>query len=131
MDSFVARRVPPMPSPTVGYNPFEIPSAMPARMNEAIFGNRKVRPSHFQKAVKSYDGSGDPHNHLTSVRQFARAENVRDFHTLIEGFGLTLEGKALHWFQTLDPTSFQTIEQLERQFTATFSKTGMKHDELS
>ena len=65
------------------------------------------------------------------MRQFAKAENVRDFHTLIEGFGLTLEGKALHWFQTLDPTSFRTIEQLEKGFTAAFSKTGMKHDELS
>ena len=96
MDGHAARRVPPTPSPTVGYNPFEIPGAVPtARTNEAIYGNRKVRPSHFQKAVKSYDGSGDPHNHLARVWQFARAENVRDFHTLIEGFGLTLEGKAL------------------------------------
>ena len=34
-------------------------------------------------------------------------------------------------FQTLDPTSFRTIEELERGFTASFSKIGMKHDELS
>ena len=51
-----------------GTNPFEARSS-----NEA---NRRVRPSHFQKGVKSYDGSGDPHNHLARVKQFARAEQV-------------------------------------------------------
>ena len=44
---------------------------------------------------------------------------------------MTLEGKALHWFQTLNPSSFLNVEQLEQEFIAAFSKTGLKHDDLS
>ena len=44
------------------------------------------------------DGSGDPYNHLASFKQVLRAEQVTDFYTQYEGFGLTLEGKALSWF---------------------------------
>lgn len=56
----------------------------------------------------------DPHDHVASFRQVLRAERVFDSHTQIEGFGLTLEGKALSWFQTLEPgmkTTFQSLEK--------------------
>ena len=62
----------------------------------------KTRPSHFQKRVKKFSGSGDFYDHLASFRQVVRAEEVSDPHVLKEGFGLTLEGKELSWFQTLD-----------------------------
>lgn len=65
--------------------------------------NRKVRPSALQKLVKKYDGSGDPYDHVAAFRQDVHAERVKDTHTQIEGFGLTLESKALSWFQTLEP----------------------------
>ena len=58
----------------------------------------KTRPSHFQKWVKKYNGSGDPYDYLASFRQVVRAKEVTDLHVLKEGFGLTLEGKALSWF---------------------------------
>ena len=57
--------------------------------------SRQVRPSTLQKLVKNYDGTGDPYDHITAFRQAVRAEQVTDKHTQIEGFGLTLEGKAL------------------------------------
>ena len=61
--------------------------------------HRKVRPSALQKMVKRYDGSGDPHDHVAAYRQAVHAEQVSDTHTQIEGFGLTLESKALTWFK--------------------------------
>ena len=97
MDGNMARREPSWPShfpigreqPFGSLNPFE---------SNLMEGAKKVRPSHFQKAIKSYDGSSDPRDHLAKVRQFSRPKQVQDLHTMIEGFGLTLEGKALEWF---------------------------------
>lgn len=90
--------------------------------------SRKVRPSALQKLVKKYDGFGDPYDHIASFRQVVHAEQVRDTHTKIEGFGLTLEGKALSWFQTLDSSKKDSQESLEEDFVATFSKMGIKHN---
>ena len=87
----------------------------------------KVRPSHFQKWVKKFSGAGDPYDHLASFKQIARAEEVDDLHTLVEGFGLTLEGKALLWFQTLDPRAFKDFNALEKDFVGAFTKTGIKN----
>ena len=57
---------------------------------------------------------------------------MNDLHTKVEGFGLTLEGRALSWFQTLDPSEYLSFEALEKDFiVAAFSKTGLKHDVLS
>ena len=71
---------------------------------------RRVRPSALQKLVKRYDGSGDPHDHVAAYKQAVHAEQVRDTHTQIEGFGLTLEIKALTWFQTLGPESKVSLD---------------------
>ena len=78
-DGYTATRVPPTPSHPRDTNPFSFTNPFVMRNAESILGNRKVRPSQFQKAVKTYDGLGDPHNHLARVRQFARAKNVRDY----------------------------------------------------
>ena len=87
----------------------------------------KTRPSHFQKWVKKFSGSGDPYDHLASFRQVVRAEEVSDPHVLKEGFGLTLEGKALSWFQTLDTSTYSSFDFLEKDFIGAFTKTGIKH----
>ena len=87
----------------------------------------KTRPSHFQKWVKKFSGFGDPYDHLSSFRQVVRAEKVSDLHVLKEGFGLTLEGKALSWFQTLDTGTYFSFESLEKDFIGAFTKTGIKH----
>lgn len=87
----------------------------------------KVKPTNFQKWVKKFNGSGDPYDHLASFKQVARAEQVSDLHTLIEGFGLTLEGKALSWFQTLDPSSYEKFQGLKKGFIIAFTKTRIKH----
>lgn len=81
----------------------------------------KTRPSNFQKWVKKFSGSGDPYDHLASFKQVARAEEVDDLHCLVEGFGLTLEGKALSWFQTLNPSTYIDFNALEKDFIAAFS----------
>lgn len=94
------------------------------RRHEAEY-SRKVRPSTLQKLVKKYDGSGDPYDHVSTFRQVVHA--VTDYHTQIEGFGLTLEGKALSWFQMLEPSSKETPLILEEDFIVAFSKMGIKH----
>ena len=63
---------------------------------------RKTRPLNIQKWVKKYNGLGDPYDHLASFKQVVRAKQIIDPHTQVEGFGLTLESKALSWFQTLE-----------------------------
>ena len=74
-----------------------------------------------QKLIKRFDGSGDPHDHIAAFRQALYAEQVSDVYPQIEGFGLTLEGKALDWFQILDPTLKLSLAQLEKSFIANFS----------
>ena len=59
-----------------------------------------------------------------------RAEQITDHHTQMEGFGLTLESKALSWFQTLEPHAYEDFAALERDFIAAFSKMGIKHKML-
>ena len=89
---------------------------------------QKVRPSMLQKLVKKFDGFGDPYDHIATFRQVVRIEKVSDNHTQIEGFGLMLEGKALSWFQTLEPSTITTLQSLEKDFIAAFSKMGIKHN---
>ena len=81
-----------------------------------------------QKLVKKYDGSGDPFDHVAAFKQAVHAEQVSDTHTQVEGFGLTLESKALTWFQTLEPISKTSFERLEKDFIGSFSKMGLKHN---
>ena len=93
--------------------------------------HRRARPSDFQKWVTKFNGSSDLYHHLASFRQVSRAEKVTDLHTLVEGFGMTLEGKALEWFHTLTPSDHPSLKALEKDFIATFSKIGQKHNGLS
>lgn len=86
----------------------------------------KIRPSNLQNLVKKYDGSRDSYDHITSFRQVVYVEQVTDTHTKVEGFGLTLEGKALSWFQTLERSVKETQDSLEEDFIAAFSKMGVK-----
>ena len=101
-------------------------SRKPPRRND--IDHRRGRPSSLQKLVKKYDGSGDPYDHVVAYQQAVHAEQVRDVHTQIEGFGLTLEGKALTWFQTLEPGVKESLTRLEKDFIFTFSKIGIKHN---
>ena len=92
---------------------------------------RKVRPSDFQKWVKKFNGTSDPYDHLANFQQMARAKKVHDLHTLVEGFGLTMEGKALTWFQTQKMAKFSSFTQLAKEFVREHTKSGLKHDVLS
>ncbi|MCO5553329.1 hypothetical protein L7F22_006850 [Adiantum nelumboides] len=96
-----------------------------------LFNQRRVRPSDFQKWVNKFNGMGDPYDHLAIFKQTTRAEHVTDLHTLVEGFGLTLEGRALTWFQSLNTSKYQSFSALRMDFKAAFSKTGSKNDALS
>ena len=55
-------------------------------------------------------------------------EQVTDVHTQVEGFDLTLERRALSWFQSLEPSVKISLSSLEKDFIAAFSKMGIKHN---
>ena len=56
---------------------------------------------------------------------------MTDKHTQIEGFCLTLEGKALSWFQALEASDKSSLRVIEDLFVATFSLMGLQHDIVS
>ena len=93
--------------------------------------NKKVRPSQLQKLCKAFDGSGDPYDHVARFRQVLYAEDVEDMHTMVQGFGLTLEGKALRWFQSLSNATLYDFEILVEAFIKENTKTGIKHNTLT
>ncbi|MCO5591497.1 hypothetical protein L7F22_045481 [Adiantum nelumboides] len=93
---------------------------------------RRMRTSQVAKCMpKKYGRSGDPYAPVLLFKQVLRAEQITDFHTQYEGFGLTLEGTALTWFQPLDPESFPNIDNVLREFAEEFSKRGIKHNTVS
>ena len=73
---------------------------------------RKVRPANFQKWVKKLNRMGDPYDHLANFQQIAIVEKFHDLRALVEGFGLTMEGRALSWFQTLKTTKYSSFTML-------------------
>lgn len=62
-----------------------------------------------------------------SVRQVIRTKESHIFASIKEGFGLTLEGKVLSWFQVLVTGAYYIFKTLERDFIRAFIKTGIKH----
>ena len=93
--------------------------------------NKKVRPSQLQKLCKAFDGSGDPYDHVARFRQVLYAEEVEEMHTMVQGFGLTLEGRALRWFQSLSNATLYDFEVLVEAFIKENTKTGIKHNTLT
>ncbi|MCO5576475.1 hypothetical protein L7F22_030285 [Adiantum nelumboides] len=93
---------------------------------------KRMRPSQVAKCMpKKYGRFGDPYAHVLLFKQVLRAEKITDFHTQYEGFGLTLEGTALTWFQPLDPKIFPNIDNVLREFAEEFSKKSIKHNTVS
>ena len=93
--------------------------------------HQKVRPVDYLKWVTKFNGLGDVHVHLASFRQVSRAKKVTNLYTLVEGFGMMLEERALALFQMLQPSNYQSLKALEKDFIAAFSKIGHKHNGLS
>ena len=125
--------------PKVGENVpiFDLPGFRPDLMgprgacNQRI-EHKKVRPSQLQKLCKAFDGNGDPYDHVARFRQVLYAEEVDDVHTMVQGFGLTLEGKAsLSWFQSLSNAIIYDFEILIDAFIKENTKTGIKHNTLT
>ena len=70
---------------------------------------KALRPSTLQKFCRKFDGTGDPYDHVAQYRQLLFAEGIADVHTKVQAFGLTMEGRALAWFQTLKPSVLAII----------------------
>ena len=59
------------------------------------------------------------------------AENIEEFRTQYQAFGLTLEGNAADWFQSLYMDEFHDLATFFEEFTQEFSKRGIKHNTFS
>ena len=57
-----------------------------------------LRPYTLQKFCKNFNGIGDPYDHVAQYRQLLFAEGITDVHSMVQAFGLTMEGQALAWF---------------------------------
>ena len=87
--------------------------------------------SQLQKFCKAFDGSGDPYDHVARFQQILYAEGLEDVHTMVQGFGLTLEGQALRMFQSLSNATLYDFEILVEAFIKENTKTGIKHNTLT
>ena len=95
------------------------------------FAPQSIRPSQLKKWVnRKFNGIGDPYAHVSAFKQVLRAEQIEDFHTQYEGFGLTLEDTAQAWFELLNRSEFTTIEQMLDEFVQEFTKRGIEHNTL-
>ena len=56
------------------------------------------------------------------------AKDVDVVHTMVQGFGLTLEGKAPSWFQILSNSVLYNFEVLIDAFIKENTKIGIKHN---
>ena len=94
-------------------------------------GNKNIRPTTLQKFCKKFDGTGDPHEHVALFHQLIYAEGVTDVHTKVHGFGLTLSGSALSWFQTLKSNTLYDYDILVTKFIEAHTKIGIKHNTVT
>ena len=92
---------------------------------------KTLRPSTLQKFCKKFDGTGDPYDHVAQYRQLLFAEGINDVHTMVQAFGLTMEGRALAWFQTLKSSVLYDFEVLVKHFIDSYSKIGIKHNTVT
>ena len=53
---------------------------------------KTLRPSTPQKFCKKFDGTGDPYDHVAQYRQLLFAKGITNVHTMVQAFGLTIEG---------------------------------------
>ena len=104
------------------------PERIRGRRGDSVKG---IRPSTLQKFCKKFNGSGDPYDHIAQYRQLIFAEGITDVHTMVQAFGLTMEGRALAWFQTLKPSVLYDFEVLVKRFIEAHSKIGIKHNTVT
>lgn len=91
---------------------------------------KDIRPTTLQKFCKKFDGTGEPYEHVALFNQHIYAEGVTDVHTKVHGFGLTLSGSALSWFQMLKPAVLYDFDVLVKKFIEAHTKIGIKHSTL-
>ena len=70
---------------------FPIPRAERTRGKKGGEG-KTLRPSTLQKFCKKFDGTGDPYDHVAQYRQLIFAKVMNDVYTMVQAFGLTMEG---------------------------------------
>ena len=68
---------------------------------------------------------------MANIKQVINAKNVYEWHTQFEGFGMTLDGAALDWFQDLPKGAYTNLDQLEPDFIKAFSLTSIKHNTIT
>ena len=83
----------PIEEPKGSTIPMEFPFPRAERTRGRKGGEGKtLRPSTLQKFCRNFDGTRDPYDHVAQYRQLFFAKGIRDVHTMVQAFGLTMEG---------------------------------------
>ncbi|XP_015958918.1 uncharacterized protein LOC107482838 [Arachis duranensis] len=78
-------------------------------------------PKHFDKPTDMrYDGTQDPHEHLTAFEAIMNLEGVGD-EVRCRSFPVTLAGPAIRWFNSLPQGSISRFLDISRAFLAQFT----------
>jgi hypothetical protein len=79
-------------------------------------------------SVKSYDGRGDPANHIENFKTHPSFYNLSD-EVAYQVFPLTLKGEAREWINGLNP--FNSFSAVKHQFLNRFSTAPKKKQHLA
>ena len=66
-----------------------------------------------------------------NFNQLIFTEGITNVHTKVHGFGLTLSGSVLSWFQTLKPKVLYDFDVLVKWFIESHTKIGIKHNTVT
>ena len=80
--------------------------------------------------IPSYEGKGDPHEHVALFRAWMDVENVTPL-AMCKVFPLTLSGVARAWYANLQPRSISDFAQLCSLFEAHFASATVPKQPLS
>ena len=117
--------------PNIPHQPRKKQARIDPQVRNNEFWGKKMTPTMLQKFSKKFDGTGDPYDHVAQFRQLVFAEGVTDMHTMVQGFGLTMMGKALTWFQTLKLAMLYDFDTLVKYFIESYIKIGIKHNTIT
>lgn len=99
------------------HRPYDVEDADPftPRIRNFDFPKRTRMPTH----VKTYDGTGDPEDHLKIFCTAAKVERWA-MPVWCHMFNSTLMGYARMWFDELPPESVDSFEDIRRSFLSYF-----------
>ena len=91
----------------------------------ASINSYPLPPKFKMPSLDSYDGTGDPVDHIASFKTTMHLQGVLD-EIMCRAFLTTLKGPARVWFSKIPPNAVGSFEELSKLFLNNFIK-GQRH----